>query len=64
MFETFNCGVGIDVVGEDDKDFTEVLKEVSQKTNIKMFDLGVCEKYDGEGNKVELKTKYGNFSDY
>ncbi len=64
MFETFNCGVGIDVVGEDDLEFKKILEEVSTETNIKMFNLGVCEKYEGDGNKIELETPFGFFSDY
>ena len=64
MFETFNCGVGIDVVGADDPEFEKVLQKVSEETNITMFDLGVCKEYKEGKNKIELETKYGSFTDY
>ena len=64
MFETFNCGVGIDVVGADKPEFRKILEEVAEETHIKMFDLGVCEQFAGEKNKVELETPYGNFNDH
>lgn len=62
MFESFNCGIGIDIIGDDDPGFEEVLKEVQQETRIQLFNLGVCEPNpDPEKNKVILDTPYGTF---
>lgn len=65
MFESFNCGVGIDVIGEDDPEFEKALKEVEQETRIQLFDLGVCEPNPDPGkNKVILDTRFGVFGNY
>ncbi len=64
MFETFNCGVGIDVVGEDDSEFAEVMQIISEQTHIKKYDLGVCEQGTKGVNKIILETPYGRFDDY
>ena len=64
MFEDFNCGIGIDVVGEDNLLFAQVLEEVSAETQVQLYELGTCEKWDGDGNKVVLETPYGKFDDY
>jgi len=64
MFEDFNSGVGIDVVGEDSPEFDKVLREVSEETEIEMYNLGVCEKNKDDKNKVELNTAYGVFNGY
>lgn len=64
MFEDFNCGIGIDVVGEDSEEFTLALKEVEAETGIKLFELGKCEKYKGKGNNIVLDTPYGCFGNY
>lgn len=64
MYETFNCGVGIDVVGEDSSEFAEVMKIVSERTGIQKYDLGICEKNDNDSNKIVLETPYGIFNDF
>ncbi|MFH0923692.1 MAG: hypothetical protein V1825_03080 [Candidatus Falkowbacteria bacterium] len=64
MFEDFNCGVGIDVVGEDNEEFAIALKEVADETEIKLFELGRCEKHKGKGNNIFLDTPYGWFGNY
>lgn len=64
MYKSFNCGIGIDVVGEDDPKFKTALLEVSEETAIKLFDLGRCHTYYGGGNRIELTTPYGIFNDY
>ncbi|MCK5320029.1 hypothetical protein KAJ61_01425 [Candidatus Parcubacteria bacterium] len=64
MFETFNCGVGIDVVGENNPEFSKILKEVSEEIHVEMFDLGVCEQFKRKKNKIELETPYGFFNNY
>jgi phosphoribosylaminoimidazole (AIR) synthetase len=63
MFKTFNCGVGIDVVGEDDGYLKAVLYEVAEECGIKLYELGNClknEKSEKE-NVVLLRTQYGSF---
>ncbi len=64
MFVDFNCGVGIDVVGEDSKEFQQTLKKVAAETEIKLFELGKCEKCQDKKNKIILDTPYGYFDDY
>lgn len=62
MFRGFNCGVGIDVVG--DPALMDVLHEVEEETQVRLYMLGVCDNWKGKGNKVELITPFGEFSDY
>ncbi len=64
MFEDFNCGVGIDVVGEDNIEFEKILQEISTETGVELFDLGICESNENKGNKVVLDTPYGIFNSY
>ena len=64
MYKTFNCGVGIDVVGEDSEEFHRALTEVSALTGVKMFPMGVCRKSPDKGNHVILQTAFGKFDDY
>ncbi len=64
MFETFNCGVGIDVVGKDEPEFAEVMSIISEQTHIKLYELGVCERSCDNSNKIILETPYGCFDDY
>jgi len=64
MFESFNCGVGIDVVGENNSAFAEVMNSISEQTHITLYDLGLCESGFIGQNKVILETPYGCFDDY
>lgn len=64
MFESFNCGVGIDVVGEDNPEFAEVMQIISEQTHINLYDLGVCEEGIKGQNRIILETPYGRFDDY
>ncbi|MDZ7611341.1 MAG: hypothetical protein U5L10_01120 [Candidatus Moranbacteria bacterium] len=64
MFESFNCGVGIDAVGEDTLDFSLALEEVAEEIQIELFDLGRCEGNRGQENEVILETPYGTFDNY
>jgi len=63
MFKTFNCGVGIDVVGEGGSYLGVVLRETAEECGLKLYDLGLCLKngISEEDNAVILKTEYGNF---
>ncbi|MCK5211327.1 hypothetical protein KAJ89_01370 [Candidatus Parcubacteria bacterium] len=64
MFRDFNCGIGIDIVGEDNLEFETALYELANDTNIACLELGVCEERDKGDNKVELDTPYGLFDNY
>jgi len=64
MFKSFNCGVGIDVVGKDCTDLHEVMREVCDEARINVFELGKCKKQPGKGNNVILTTDFGTFDDY
>lgn len=61
MFVTFNCGVGLDVVGDDSSGaLSKAIKAVSKKTGVKSFSMGYCHR-SNESNKVLLRTSYGDF---
>jgi phosphoribosylformylglycinamidine cyclo-ligase len=62
MFETFNCGIGIDVVVKDDPTVKQILNEVSEEIGIACYDLGVCEKKSDLNNRIELNTPDGKFN--
>lgn len=64
MYKTFNCGIGLDVVGRDTPAFRQAIHNVSEITNVKAWGLGFCEEWDGGENKVILDTPYGIFDDY
>ena len=65
MFQSFNCGIGIDVVGSPEGEILrECLQTVSKETGIELFGLGVCENSETGTNKVILETPYGTFNDY
>jgi phosphoribosylformylglycinamidine cyclo-ligase len=64
MYQGFNCGVGLDVVGENDCRFMQALVDVSQQTAIKLFRLGACQQSPTGKNRVDLDTPYGRFNDY
>lgn len=62
MLQTFNCGIGIDVIGHENLD--PVLNLVAEQAGIQLHDLGTCERWGGDGNHVVLQTPYGTFDDY
>ncbi|HRY82905.1 MAG TPA: hypothetical protein P5232_04385 [Candidatus Moranbacteria bacterium] len=64
MFQDFNCGIGIDIVGENNIKFKKALKEVAKEVHIELFELGICEANKNFENKVILDTPYGIFSRY
>ncbi len=63
MFKTFNCSVGLDIVGEDDPEFRGAISKMTSLYGIDLFRLGYCEAKHGK-NDVVLKTAYGTFDDY
>ncbi|MFA5184421.1 MAG: hypothetical protein WC456_02730 [Patescibacteria group bacterium] len=63
MYKTFNCGVGIDIVGPDDPELSEILKEVSEETGVQLYELGECAiSGDDAQNTVVLHTPYGVYN--
>ena len=64
MYQNFNCGIGIDVVGADCAEFKEALGLISHATGVKLFHLGVCGETTDKKNRVALQTPFGNFNDY
>lgn len=64
MYQTFNCGIGIDIVGENDPAFETALCRVSQETGVRLHKIGSCKQHKGQGNRVVLKTPFGLFDDY
>jgi len=61
MYKTFNCGFGIDIVGKKDPFFEKILKIVEEECEVILFNLGECQEFAGEGNKVTLDTHFGEF---
>ena len=67
MFKTFNCGVGIDIVGENHPSLDIIIQDVARECNIKAYGLGTClhnpNKHENgqEKNDILLKTPYGDF---
>lgn len=61
MYHDFNCGIGIDVVGENNNIFRESIVETSKRCRINQYHLGKVLKGEGESNQVCLHTPYGDF---
>lgn len=65
MYQTFNCGIGIDVIGENKTAFKDAIAETSFSLKVKSELLGNCAVFDAkrlEKDKLFLRTPYGNFS--
>lgn len=61
MYTTFNMGVGLDIVGSDERGvLSKAIRAVSRMTGVKSFSFGDCHK-SSRGNKVILETAYGKF---
>lgn len=63
MYKSFNCGIGIDIVGKNDIDFVKAIKKTAEEVGLNVFELGSCYKnYDSEKeNKVVIKTSDESF---
>ncbi len=60
MYQNFNCGVGIDVIG--DASLAPFLSQVEREACVLLYELGECHYWvGGRENKVELKTPFGIF---
>ncbi|MDD3711010.1 MAG: hypothetical protein PHP37_00160 [Patescibacteria group bacterium] len=61
MYEAFNCGIGIDVVGENHPFFIKAVEEVALECRIQNYLLGFCRENSSNDNKVILHTDHGSF---
>lgn len=61
MYKDFNCGVGLDVVGQDDRRFSDAMMAVANAAQIVHYLMGHTQAHQGEGNRVVLDTSYGMF---
>lgn len=63
MYQTFNCGVGIDIIGADNPVFIEALKRTATKCGLPLYRLGVCQRLlsGSKKNEVQLNTFAGTF---
>ncbi len=59
MYQNFNCGVGIDIVG--DKKIQPVLEWIAKQMNVSLHELGECYSSGEAGNTVKLETPFGIF---
>lgn len=59
MYQNFNCGVGIDVIG--DKMLEKFLSWTVSATRLPLYELGECHSSGGAGNTVKLETEFGSF---
>lgn len=62
MYRSFNCGIGIDVVGENNEIFREAIRATSEVCNIASYHLGGVLKGEGEFNQVRISTPFGDFN--
>ncbi len=61
MYESFNCGIGIDVVGEPDKVFLAAVEETAKLCQLQAPVLGECVDSLQPQNEVILRTPFGEF---
>ncbi len=61
MFTTFNCGIGIDIVGEDKQEFVDTVKGVVSECCLVCPTLGMVHQSYDDKNHVVLNTPYGRF---
>jgi phosphoribosylformylglycinamidine cyclo-ligase len=62
MYASFNCGVGIDIVGSPQGGVLHyVLNLVAEWSGVHLFGLGKCSVSEPEENEVQLVTPYGFF---
>lgn len=62
MFKGFNCGVGLDIVGKDNPKFQDVLQKVSERTHVRLYELGECRGNSNGKTQVALNTEHGTFN--
>ncbi|MFA6386022.1 MAG: hypothetical protein WCW29_04745 [Candidatus Paceibacterota bacterium] len=62
MYTTFNCKIGVDVVGENNPDFIEAVKSAVDACGLELSELGSVTQSDDGKNHVILNTLYGSFA--
>jgi phosphoribosylaminoimidazole (AIR) synthetase len=61
MYTTFNCGIGADIVGENNPDFINAVKAAVLTCGLDLSKLGSVEPSLDDKNHVVLNTPYGWF---
>lgn len=63
MYRNFNCGVGLEIVGENNPVFIDTLKEVSSKYKIALYRLGHClpAKSPTNSNRLIINSHFGTW---
>jgi len=62
MYQGFNCGIGLDIVGEKNQILVDAIKRASEFCQVDFAHLGECQSLPvGQPNKVSLHTKFGDF---
>ena len=63
MYKNFNCGIGLDIVGENNPVFQNALKKAVNKCNLPLHRLGHCERFSEteKHNAVEITSSYGEW---
>ncbi len=61
MFADFNVGIGVDIIGPDDKAFNNHVTELAGEFNIGCMRTGYCEPSGSERNKLLIKHGNRNF---
>jgi len=62
VYEGSNCGIGIDVVGENKSEFIDAVMKTSEICKVKHYHLGGCMKVFHHGeNQLMLGTPFGEF---
>lgn len=62
MFEDFNCGVGIDIIGfDEDGILGATITKVCRENNLSFYELGHCEPCNVLKNEVFIESEYGEF---
>lgn len=61
MYKSFNCGIGIDIIGEPDKVFLAAVEETAKLCQLQAPVLGECVESLQPQNEVILRTPFGEF---
>jgi len=61
MYTTFNCGIGVDIVGEDNANFINAVNTAVSSCHLTMSQLGFVKPSPDDKNHVILQTPYGRF---
>lgn len=63
MYKSFNCGVGIDIVGANSPILFDAIKAATDRCEIEWCHLGEVEAgSNSEKNEIKLQTPFGNFN--